>query len=179
MVHTPAAAAGSSAGRHGRRCSYRSFATETAADKFELFSPEAGLTHIEGCAMRNFADYRLISWLHTTKTLPTPPCSSLRHTDTCCSYTSDGFLVNDVTLQGGLLALRNGFYAWDAAAADLSAVSLLSPPPGAVPLIGHQALVIPPDAHLAAHVRADANMADDAEPTWGHDVVIATVCRLG
>ena len=48
----------------------------------------------------------------------------------CCRYTDNGFLVNDVTLQGGLLALRNGFYAWDAAAADLSAVSLLSPPPG-------------------------------------------------
>ena len=42
--------------------------------------------------------------------------------------------MNDVTLQGGLLALRNGFYAWDAAALDLSAVSLLSPLPGTLPL---------------------------------------------
>lgn len=38
--------------------------------------------------------------------------------------------MNDITLRGGLLALRNGFYCWDAGAQDFSAISLLSPLPG-------------------------------------------------
>ena len=54
----------------------------------------------------------------------------MQHVWLLSRYTAGGFIVNDVTLQGGLLCMRNGFYSWDAAALDFSAVSLLHPLPG-------------------------------------------------
>jgi hypothetical protein len=68
VPHSPGAAAAFSAGRHSRQHSARSYATETAADKFELFSPEAGLTHIEGCAIHNFAGSQCTPLHYTTRT---------------------------------------------------------------------------------------------------------------
>ncbi len=51
----------------------------------------------------------------------------------CGRYTDDGFIVNDVTLRGGLLALRNGFYSWAPDSLDFSAITLLNPLPGQWP----------------------------------------------
>lgn len=99
-------------GRHGAR----DLATETAADKYELFAPEAGLTHVEG-------------------------------------YTADGFIVNNVTLRGGLLALRDGFYSWDAEAQDFSAISLLSPLPEVL-VFGTGDAIRPPPPELAQQMAA-------------------------
>lgn len=49
-------------------------------------------------------------------------------------YTDGGFIVNDITLQGGLLCLRNGFYSWDPDTLDFSAFALLNPLPGGYPV---------------------------------------------
>jgi hypothetical protein len=68
VTHTPAAAAAFCTSYIGRQCSPRSFATETAADKFELFSPEAGLTHIEGCVTRNPSGLIRTSLRYATQT---------------------------------------------------------------------------------------------------------------
>ncbi len=43
-----ASAAAPDAERHGGQCGARGFAAQTAADKYEIFAPEAGLTNIEG-----------------------------------------------------------------------------------------------------------------------------------